>query len=316
MNRSISAQVAALTLLVFVVLSMGLGSSVTYGYLSDTETADGSVSAASSFGSGSPPEGAAGWNDANGNGRYDEGETTYSAGELENFDDESANLVIPEETGAIDAGNRDVSITAGSITSNVDIASKTRDVSLTATDGGIDLGGKGVSISGGSGTVDISATGDIDLSSSSITTNTGAVSISTDGELNLDDSTITVDGGNGGIELDAERISARNSEMETNTGGISLSATRNSGGELDATGGSLAVSGGGNGGITLESVGDMYLDGATLTSTNGQATADLNVDSPETTIHVENISVNDRDGTLTYAPSTVTEDPDNGAVSS
>lgn len=310
MTRHATTAALALVLLVgTVVVVAGATVATTHAYFTDSETGQGSVVAADSF----ENTGDGACQDENQNGQCDPGEQRIDKSDLVTYTNDSADLVIPENVGDLNAGNQKVDIEAKSITSEVDIRSKTREVELTATDGGIDLGGNGVEISQGSGNVDISATGDIDLSSSTVTTNTGEVVISTDGTLNVDDSTISVDGGNGVIDLDAAAISARNTVMETNTGDISLSATRNGGGTLDATGASLAVSGGGNGGITLESVGDMYLDSASVTSSNGQATASLSQSSA--TIHVSGITVNDKDGVLTYSPSGVTEDPDRNDVS-
>ena len=307
-HRTTSVRVVALLLWVGVVAA-ALGGATTYGLLTDSEQADGTVRAMDSF----EDTGDGACVDENGDGDCDPGEDRIATSDLPTYTNASADLVVPENVGTVDAGNGEVDITAGSITSEVDIRSKNQDVSLTATDGGIDLGGEGVTIDQGSGDVDLSATGDIDLSTSTITTNTGEVSVESGGTLTLDDATVSVSGGNGGIDFDAQEISARNADFDTNTGPIALSATRNGGGQLDATGANMAV-GGGNGDVTLESVGDVFLDDASLSTSNGAATAALG--GSGYTLHVDGLSVVDRDDTLTYSPAGVTEDPERSDVES
>ncbi|WP_415382391.1 hypothetical protein [Halosimplex sp. TS25] len=272
------------------VLLVSAGSATTYGYFVDTEQATGSVQAANSFngnngGGGNPGNGPPGnnaYNDANGNGQYDDGEGTYTADELTEFEDETANLVIPGDIDEVYDRNGEVTITANSIRSAVDIGSRNAEVELTATGG------------------------DIVIDGSSISSRNGEVTISTSGNVKAVGSTI--ESRNSEITISGENVDISDSDIYSRNEDITVTASS----ELTANRATIESR---NGDISLNSNGDMYLDGASLTSTNGQATADLNVDSSDTTIHVDGISVNDRDGILTYTPSNVTEDPDSDAVS-
>jgi hypothetical protein len=130
-NRIRTVGLAALVT-AWVVVTAGAGAGVTYGYLSDEATASGTIQIAT--GSSAPPNGAA-YNDANGNGRYDEDETTYSADQLADFNDPSANLVIPDSIESIEQDQ--VQITAGAISYSGTVESET--ISLTAKNGNISV---------------------------------------------------------------------------------------------------------------------------------------------------------------------------------
>jgi len=186
-----SSTVLATALLVgAVVFSAGLGAGVSYAFFFHTETVSGSVTAADDFGY----TGSGACIDTDGNGECNAGDTTVEKSELYAYDNTSADLVIPEDVGQIgDSSSTDsVSITANSITSEVDIASKNKDISLRATGGDIDFGENGISITQGGGAVTIDAAGDVHLSNSDITTSNGNVDITAGENLYLTDSSITV----------------------------------------------------------------------------------------------------------------------------
>lgn len=87
-------------------------------------------------GGGPPPGKGPAFNDADGDGVYDEGETTYRAAELRSYDNDSADLVI-SDAGTIDMGNRKVSITAKSTTIRDSTLTSKQSVSVEAESGDV-----------------------------------------------------------------------------------------------------------------------------------------------------------------------------------
>lgn len=188
--RTSTMTLAAAVLVGVVVFSAGFSASVSTAYFFNTGTVSGSVTAAEDFGY----TGNGACIDNDGNGQCNAGDTTISKSELYSYDNTSADLVIPESVGQVgDSGSTDsISITANSITSEVNLASKNKDISLQATGGDIDFGENGISITQGGGTVTIDAAGDVDLSNSDITTSNGDVVITAVKNLYLTDSGVTV----------------------------------------------------------------------------------------------------------------------------
>jgi hypothetical protein len=221
------------------------------------------------------PSGSQAFDDANGNGIYESGETTYSNGDLaDGFNQPSENLVIPTDVGTVDNRNNGVTLTAKSITSSVDITSRNDAIELTAT------------------------SGDITLTGRTVESRNNVVDLTASGTLNVDDATI--ESRNNEVSLEAQQISARNAYIRSQNNDVTVSATRNGGGELDATGADL-ISESNN--VDLLSVGDMRLDSATVDA-SGTATADLALGSA--TLYVDQAQIFDGDNTLTYAPNTIT----------
>ncbi|MFB6188827.1 MAG: hypothetical protein ABEI57_02990 [Halapricum sp.] len=194
--------------LLVIVCAGFVGGQVTYATFLDRGNATGSVSAAASF-NGQRPSGYA-YDDANGNGRWDPGEPTYTEQQLYSFDDPSASLVIPSDVGVVNNSNG-ISITAGNITAETDFQSNWGSVSLTATRGAIDVTGQqliafsrvdvsGQSVSGsraniGSlGSVTLSARenggGPLDASGASVTSLFGNVTLRSNGDISLNNAEV------------------------------------------------------------------------------------------------------------------------------
>lgn len=390
------------------VLAVGVfgaaGPGASLAQFSDEHAGTGTATAASKFGGTGGGDDVQAFDDANGNGIRDDGEATYSKAELQNFDDPDVDLVIPAGVGSIEANGQDaVSITAGSISSAVDVGAHKQDVRLVATDGDVDVAGSNLTVDKKYGRVNVTAAGDVHLSNATLVTQSGSIVVESDGAATLDDAalrvegedghvsvtgrsvsatdvdvdTVTgtidlrategaadfadgalaVDGGDGAIVLSgsddvdlagvtattnagriraesggrltldgatarvatehgnvsatAQFISARQADLATQNGSVVLGATAGGGGPLDATGATLTVNQGW-GAIKLRSVGNATLDSATLATANAGATVDLGTGS--STLFVENVTVDDDDGTLEYSPSDAIERPERDDV--
>ena len=197
------------------------------------------------------------FDDADDDGVFDEGETIFSKSELDNFDNTSVNLVIPDAVGEIRNDADGISITARSITSEVDFRSNGGTIELAATEGEILIN------------TEVRSQKD-----------TGAVSIS------------------------GKRIDISDANIQSDNGGVTISATQAGGGELIAVGTALRAQ---KTNINLNSIGDMFLDDAELTS-NGIISADL---ASNYTIHLSGTNLKNQKGpgAIQYTPDTVTKEP-------
>lgn len=288
------------------VAGFGAGAN-THALFVDAEAGSGTIQAADSFnrnpGQVGPP-GQKAYDDANGNGRFDQGEATYNANKLRNFDDASADLVVPSDVDTIERnGNGDISVRAGSLSSSAGFAAQNGGVDLTATNGGISI--EGETIDAETSNVLIEATGDIDLSDTTVGVDNGDITVVTDGVLRVDGATFE---SNGDIELRAKRITAEDASIQPGNGGSTLSATRAGGGTLDMT---AAYVSGGNSGISIESTGDLWLNHSTLTSQTGDAAAVL---TENATLYVGSMTIQDSDDVLEYSPDNVTVVPSRSNV--
>ncbi|WP_416008293.1 hypothetical protein [Haloarcula japonica] len=306
----------------WLVVTAGVGAGVTYGLLSDDATASGTIRI--DVGSPAPSNGDA-YNDANGNGRYDEGESTYSEDELVNFNDPSANLVIPEDIDSIEPDNSQVSIRAGAITYGGKIESDTSSISLTAVDGDISMDGSKLESTNGAVTLD-APNGSISLTDGEIKAETGQVTLSANEKIDLTDSEVKAENGNinittsdeliaddtviesetGYVLLRAETISAHQAEISADNEYVTLSATQNGGGPIDVTGTDLSA----NHDIMLESNGDVRATETTMETTNGKITADLG--TTDATLYVDGATIDDGDDAIAYRPNGVRVVPSDG----
>lgn len=196
------------------------------------------------------------FDDADDDGVFDEGETTFSKSELDNFDNTSVNLVIPDAVGEI-RNDDGISITARSITSEVDFRSN-------------------------GGTIDLAAT-------------EGEILINTEVRSQKD---------TGAVSISGKRIDVSDADIQSDKGGVTISATQAGGGELIAVGTDLRAQ---KTNINLNSVGDMFLDDAELIS-EGIISADLAADY---TIHLSGTILKNQKGpgAIQYTPDTVTKEP-------
>jgi PKD repeat protein len=156
------------------------------------------------------------FDDANGNGRLDNGETTYSKGQIADFDDESANLVIPENIKKINKNQ--IEIEAASVNSEADLVSKSGDVQVEASgdirlrgevqaqNGNVELSGNridtsGVSIRSSTGNVEITASSVFDASDGRLDSQNGDVELISDGDMTLSGATVSSGTGSLSAEL-------------------------------------------------------------------------------------------------------------------
>lgn len=193
----------------------------------DEEDGAGSMTAANSFG-GTPP-GQQAYNDANGNGRYDTGEQTYSATNLTDFDDPSANLVIPGSMDTIEDKNNGVSITANSVTADTGFRSKNAGVEIEATGGDVDL--RGQTARSRNGEVSITASGDVDITDATLRSRNEDIIVGSGGTITAERSTLRTRNGDigptssGDIDLTGATLRTHNGEMTADLGTNSATLT-------------------------------------------------------------------------------------------
>jgi len=278
----------------FVVLALCLGALVSVGSAStlalfvDSHQGSGSFTAANSFGGGggggSDPPGKKAYNDADGDGEWDSNEATYTEQDLYNFQDTNVDLVIPSDVGDVKAKNRQIDINANSITTEVGFDAD-NGVSVTATGG------------------------DVTLNGNAVTAKNGGVKVTAAGTVSADRSKIR--GPTGDVVIRGETVSLRQADVKSKNNDVIIAATEGTGGTLDATDSSIEAS---TGTVSLESVGDVYLDSAKVRSKNGGATADLGTTSA--TLHVDGAEIDDNNQILAYDPDGIAVDgsPKKGCV--
>ncbi|MFC7227993.1 hypothetical protein N0B31_11325 [Salinirubellus salinus] len=285
------------------------------------------------------------FDDADDDGALDANERTIATSQLYDFDNTSVNLVIPEAVGELEQRNDPVSIRARSITSEVDFSSTNKAVTLEATAGevlldsrieakksSVDISGtrvdvSGASINGQNDGITLTANGDeliasgaqlsaskstvdvsgkrVDVSGANIdATNRGITLAATDGELVASGALLSASKST--VDISGKRVDVSGANIDATNQGITLSATVSGGGELIASNALLSAD---KSDIALESVGDIFVDGATLQSRNGRITADL---GGAYTLHLSGTVVQNQKGpgAIQYTPDGVTEDPD------
>jgi hypothetical protein len=224
------------------------------------------------------PPGQLAYDDANQNGQYDTGETTYTKTELQNgFDDATVDLVIPSDVGTISSNS--ISITANSITSSSD---------LEATNGNLYLEATG---------------GQLDVRDQYLATQNGGPSLIASGNLLVDGAQIS----GGQTLLEGGSVSAVGAVVEA----VNAELTINSDDTIDATGASLTST---TNDLALDSGADMYLQNSAISAPNGDATA--NVGGGSDTFYVEGMTIDDRDNTLDVSPNgaAVEGNPESGTT--
>jgi hypothetical protein len=152
------------------------------------------------------PPGERAFDDANGNGRYDDGEATYSKAALERgFDDTSVNLVVPGDVGPLNLRNRELK--ARNIVIRTDIDTRGGDVTLTA-ENDVDIAGRTLRTRGGDIEIQAGEDGSGRLLASGATIDTNRdIQITAAGDVRLDGATVSA-GNEADIEVDLGRESA------------------------------------------------------------------------------------------------------------
>ncbi|MEZ3162549.1 hypothetical protein ABNG03_14655 [Halorubrum sp. RMP-47] len=316
-----------------------------------TQNVDGALGGGGAGGGGdggggadSLPAGKVAYDDANNNGAYDTGETTYEGPDLQSFD-RSVNLVV-----ARDVSEASYDIQADSITvdSGVTLSAQNGQVGFTSSgqirvSGTLDTtptNGNGISLDGGnldltdgtlraSASVQLSSQGQTDLDGSVIDTTTlngAGVSVVSNSDLSVGDAEIE-SGGTISLESSSGQISGSNALFDTtrvNSNSISLTAgTEVQVGESEfLSGGSISITG--NGGlvdlagstldatqvnsesITLESNGNMILDRASLrVASGGGLTGSLNGGNEELFVQDAEFLRSGSGATFDYSPNGV-----------
>lgn len=138
MSDNTTTAVLAVVLLIGSVVVAGATVAATYAYFSDTETASASISAATDFGGGTPPDGTVAWNDADGDGQYDEGEQTYDNSDFTqngngNINYPNENITTTEDLPITLNGNGNIDLSNAKIKSDksIYIQSNGGDIDLT-----------------------------------------------------------------------------------------------------------------------------------------------------------------------------------------
>ncbi len=236
--------------------------------------------AVTGFDSDPGPSGDLAYDDADRDGEFDPGETTYTRSDLEDgFDDEAVDLVVPSDVG--DLSSNSLTIRANSVTAEVDFDATTGNLLVESTGGDLRVTGQSLSAANGDATL------------------TGAGAVVVDGS--------TVESTTGQVDVDGGTVSARNADLSAANSALQLTSD----GTLDATGAGLSSS---TSDVALVSNGDMLLDSATLTATNGDATADLG--GGNAVLHVDQAVIDDTNDTLDRSPNGVTVQgtPSEGSV--
>ncbi|WP_193309321.1 type IV pilin [Halorubrum halophilum] len=140
------------------------------------------------------------FDDPNGNGIQDPGETTYTESELENFDNDSVDLVIYSDFGEVKASGSQVDITANTITAGNDFTSSGKSISLTAT-GDVIINGATLEAKGNKGISITSTNGIISANNTQMRVtgggpNKGPITFNSNGNLYLVDADLDASGYN------------------------------------------------------------------------------------------------------------------------
>jgi hypothetical protein len=264
------------------------------------------------------PSGPYAYADADNDLEYDEGETTYTASDLYDFD-KNVNLVIPSDVQGGMLSNGEISITADKITTRVDYTTTNDGLSLTTKENGpIDIAGAGIDTQGGTSVskatratldgVSITRTGELFVRADEIsaanadfkTTNDGVIMRANEvGAIDLSDTTIdsqgettikkttqaTLDGVSikrtGELFVRGDTISAANANFKTTNDGVAFEA--NNVGSIDISGTSIDSAGE----TTLTKATEAALNEVTITRTG-----ELSVDADEISAANAEISTN------------------------
>ncbi|WP_144901293.1 translocation/assembly module TamB domain-containing protein [Halobellus captivus] len=200
---------------------------------------DDSDSSAGSGGNGAAlPNGAWAYADDNDNLEYDDGEETYSAGALVDFN-ENVNLVIPGPAGSGELEAESFDIRANKITSMIDLVADDGDVDLRANGNGPNtITVNGTTISSEDGDVTFNAES-ISAVNTAFSADDGDISLIANGNghnmIDIDGATLSTEEGD--ITLNGESISAVGAELVAEDGDLDLKATGNSPNEIDVSDG-------------------------------------------------------------------------------
>ncbi|MEY7848335.1 hypothetical protein AB7C87_03930 [Natrarchaeobius sp. A-rgal3] len=245
-----------------------------------------------------PPSGAVAYDDESETGQYEDGEKSFTAEELESFDNGSVDLVVfRDATSSVDGFD----ISANSVTVEPGVTLDTgsgwhgiaveADESLTASgatfqadspvtlesDGDIDVVDTGISTDSGGATIDVEAAGSLTATGSEIESSS-PVTLESDDDVDLTDATISTDSGGATIDVEAAgSLPAPGASIES-----SSSVTLESDDDIDLSSAEIATDDNGAD-ITISADGDVDVtDGEISTDGNGAditITAEGNVEA-------------------------------------
>ncbi|WP_277554103.1 PKD domain-containing protein [Halobaculum limi] len=153
------------------------------------------------------------FDDANGNGVYDENETIVTKEELESgYNDPSTDLVIYPSVGEVRTNGAAVDITAKTITSGADFRANGDVITLTA-EGDIDISG-GILESNGNGDITVTSTnGNISAVGTTFDAGGGVV-LESNGDINLDSAVLLGDTNTADLGTPAATLSVNETSID------------------------------------------------------------------------------------------------------
>ncbi|WP_435128031.1 Ig-like domain-containing protein [Halobaculum sp. D14] len=249
------------------------------------------------------PSGAVAFNDANENGVYDDGETTYTDSDLQDFQNTNVDLVVERDVTAngFDIQAASITVESGATMTVQDYGATT----LQAENGAVRVAGT-IDTTDATG-AQVTLNGDsVDVSGGTIRSAASISVTASAGEVSLDGATIDNTGGNGrSFDVTATgTVSAEDAEI-TVTGLLRLGAN---GGPLDASGAELDVSSGSNADLDLISNGDMTLTNAELVG-DQYSSFDAELSTSSATLSVDGAVIRRGNGNakvLVYSPDDIT----------
>lgn len=181
-----------------------------------------------------PPGGNPAFNDADGDGQYDSGETSYTADQLQDFDNDTVDLVV-DGAGTVDTKkNQDIGISAKSVTFV--------DSGLSPKNGGVQIDSDGdivlqnASIDAKNADISLTASGDIDIEQSRIENKNADITFDSGGNISLIDTAVVSSGQatatlatDGTLAVDGLSISDGDDVLTYSPSGATVTGTPNQG---------------------------------------------------------------------------------------
>ncbi|KAB1187726.1 MULTISPECIES: Ig-like domain-containing protein [Haloferax] len=238
--------------------------------------------------------------DVDGNGEFDGSDYQVSntgTGDAVVYDAGSDRLVVPPSVGTI-FSNESVSLSGNGVSLHVDVvtsSSSSGDITIDARSGSV--AGVGVSISSvQKGNILVQAADEIDISGASVNQADGSITVTADGDVDIDNAGLTtIQSDTITVESTSGFVSARSADISGN-GDVAVDGATG----VDLTGGGLSSvkdtrglsvgssSGGvnlngvvmlGDGGIDVTAENNIYVVGANIASSKGNANSDVIITS-------------------------------------
>jgi hypothetical protein len=256
------------------------------------------------------PPGERAFADADGDGVYDSGETTYTASDLKSEFEEKVDLVIPSDVGGGELRDGNFEIKAVSITSEVDMTTTSGSLKLKAEkSGGGSVNVNGTTLTSAS---EINVVGQsVNAAETTMESNGGSIAIKAEksdgGPVRLSGSRVV---SSAGVTTTAAQIEARNLNITAKDGSVELKATKSNNSPITASGIQVTTEGGND--ITLEGKGlidvsDSATQQARLTANGGSIGVEFK-GGGSSTFRYTGVEISDSDDTLEKEPDSVNEE--------